>query len=49
MVKKAQKRLFFLQNLRKAKLESQNLVNFYRGAVEIITNWFYHGPGQDSG
>ncbi len=46
LIKKAQKRLYFLRKLNKAKFPCQVLVNFYRGATESIlteniTNW--HG------
>ena len=45
LVKKAQQRLFFLRRLRKAKLPSQLLINFYRSTIESIlcycsTVWF---------
>ncbi len=36
LVKKAQKLLYFLRKLKKAKISSQILVNFYRGAIESI-------------
>ncbi len=45
LVKKAQRRLFFLRKLKKAKVPSQLLVNFYRSIIEsilchCITVWY---------
>jgi len=45
LVKKAQQRLFFMRKLKKAKVPSQLLVNFYRSIIEsilchCITVWF---------
>ncbi len=44
-MKKAQQRLFFLRKLKKAKVPSQLLVNFYRSTIEsilclCITVWY---------
>lgn len=52
MVRKAQKRLYFLRKLRKAKFRSQILVRLYRGATENIltgnvTNWHGSWTAQD--
>ncbi len=46
LVKKAQKRLYFLRKLKRSKFPCHVLINFYRGAIESIltgniTNW--HG------
>ncbi len=45
LVKKAQQRLFFMRKLKKAKVPSQLLVNFYRSIIEsifchCITVWY---------
>ncbi|XDV25252.1 hypothetical protein PO909_029198 [Leuciscus waleckii] len=45
LVKKAQQRLFFLRKLKKAKVPTQLLVNFYRSTIEsilcyCITVWY---------
>ncbi len=51
LVKKAQKRLYFLRKLKKAKFPCQ-VLNFYRGAIESIltgniTNWHDLCTAQD--
>ncbi len=52
VVKKAQKWLYFLRKLKKAKFPCQVLVNFYKGAIENIltgniTNWHGMCTAQD--